>query len=451
MAKIVSAATQIGEGGIALIYSRTVGMGFIWHSQSGPDSGIDGQIEIRDQKTGTASNLLIGVQSKATDQTFSQETESSFAFYCKSDDISYWLSGNLPVILICSRPRTDEAYWLSLKEYFRDPTKRTSGKVIFDKKKDVFDASAIQRLAALAAPIGAGLHLGAPNVNEQLWSNLLPVRYPQWIYTARTDIRDSGRLYHELNSSGGRHIRACVLHNGSLISVHPLDEPPLNSLCDQGTVEKFSMDDWALADDDRQWTFSSLMWRALSEKVSKDLEWSAKKECFYFRARVESGGEIHERVLAYPSIQNMSSRDVVMVKRSKKDPSRLAYVRHNAFSGQFIRLNTRWYLSIDPTYYFTRDGRFLHDSHEKWLSGSRRLEKNQSLLGQVIMWAWYLRQEGDLFNPAYPYLSFGPIDLINVDKGFDDSTWGESEEEREENPQHDEGISEGPHQESFLA
>lgn len=423
MAKVVSTQSQIGESGIALIHQRTVEMGFVWRPTTTQDAGIDGQIEMRDPTTGVVAGLLIGVQSKATDRAFANETETGFTFACKAEDIAYWMSGNLPVILICSRPRTKEAYWISIKGFFSDPVKRSSGRLVFDKRTDRFDETARQRLFAVAAPPGTGLHLSAPRIEEQLWSNLMPVRYPESIYVARTSIWEPGQMHRALAAQGEPHPCEWVLTNKSILSIHPLDEGPWRSLCEQGTVECFAMDEWALADDERQWDFVALMKALLAQKVRKDLDWSRTKECFYFRAAAPGTPGAPDRELVYPSLHKNSSRDVVMSKRTVHHPDRIACVRHSAFAYQFIRLSTRWYLAVEPTYYFTKDGRFLHDNHEKWLAGAFRLEKNQGVLGQLVMWSWYLRQEGDLFNPPYPYLSFGPLETVRCDAGFDEASW----------------------------
>ena len=129
-------ADIIGKQGINLIEKICLEMGFLWHP-TGLEAGIDGYIEIRDNRSETVTNCIVQVQSKATEQTGDEVAE----FCCAPKDLEYWLNGNAPVILIRSRPKTGEAYWVSIKEYFRDPSSRKSGKVNFDKTKDRFDAA----------------------------------------------------------------------------------------------------------------------------------------------------------------------------------------------------------------------------------------------------------------------------------------------------------------------
>jgi hypothetical protein len=72
---------------------------------------------------------------------------------CDERDLDYWLGGNAPVILIVSRPNSNEAYWIPIKDYFRDPIRQKQRKVLFDKRTDRFDLHCRDRLARLAIPV----------------------------------------------------------------------------------------------------------------------------------------------------------------------------------------------------------------------------------------------------------------------------------------------------------
>ena len=75
--KTVTRQTMIGEGGIALISTRCLEMGFIFHPRR-VDHGIDGHIDLIDQGTGALLNQVLLVQSKAQDRRF--------AFGCSSSE-----------------------------------------------------------------------------------------------------------------------------------------------------------------------------------------------------------------------------------------------------------------------------------------------------------------------------------------------------------------------------
>ncbi len=75
--KTVTRQTMIGESGIALISTRCLEMGFIFHPRR-VDHGIDGHIDLIDQGTGALLNQVLLVQSKAQDRRF--------AFGCSSSE-----------------------------------------------------------------------------------------------------------------------------------------------------------------------------------------------------------------------------------------------------------------------------------------------------------------------------------------------------------------------------
>ena len=95
----------IGQQGINLIERIVLEMGCLWHPTK-LEAGIDGIIEIRDPSTGEVTNSIIQVQSKATETQFASESVSDFSYTCSERDLDYWLHGNAPVILVCSRPAT---------------------------------------------------------------------------------------------------------------------------------------------------------------------------------------------------------------------------------------------------------------------------------------------------------------------------------------------------------
>src|SRR5262245_5273846 len=123
----------IGAQGVAAINEIVLAMGYVFR-ETGWDAGIDGQIEIRDATTGEMTNRIIQVQSKATEGEFTAETADGFEYLCKEGDLNYWLNGNAPVVFVRSRPKTREAYWISVKDYFSDPKRLKERRIVFSKR-----------------------------------------------------------------------------------------------------------------------------------------------------------------------------------------------------------------------------------------------------------------------------------------------------------------------------
>ena len=98
---------------MALIAQRVNRMGYLWHDRR-VDHGIDGEIELVGPD-GTALNLVVMVQSKATTRGLAYETGDSFQWTAEAADLDYWLSGNAPVIVVLSRPAEDRAWWFDAR------------------------------------------------------------------------------------------------------------------------------------------------------------------------------------------------------------------------------------------------------------------------------------------------------------------------------------------------
>lgn len=421
-AKKIHKSSIIGQQGVNLIERVVLGMGFAWYPSGGVEAGIDGTIEIRDAVTGEATNSIIQVQSKATTNPFQAETEAAFEYRCAERDLDYWMRGNAPVILVVSRPESDEAYWVSVKDYFRDPSARAGRKVRFDKGRDRFDEASKNELISLAVPKDSGLYFAPPPKRETLHSNLLGVsRFPERLYVAQTDYRTGQEVRAKLDEMDARGEREWFAKYKSILSFNDLSEWPWEEICDRGTVEAFDSEEWAYSDDpDAQRDFVQLLNRCLGAKAhALRLRYDKDHRCHYFRATKK----LTDRKLAYKSVVNETTRTVFKGYPKKGNPGEMAYYRHSAFQGWFKRFGDAWYLEITPTYHFTRDGWRPSAFYEDNLTGIKQLESNQALLGQTIMWAEYLSGDGDLFESAYPLLGFDGLKTFDLEAGINEEAW----------------------------
>ena len=201
MAKRFTGSARIGEAGMALIGMLVAEMGFIWHPRR-VDHGIDGEIELV-SPDGAALNRVLLVQSKATERRFAGEDGHGFWWVCDESDIGYWLAGNAPVLLVCSRPASREAWWVPVKQALADPGTRSSRRVRFDKRRDRFNASAASRLLELALPVSEGVYLRPPPRPEILLSNLLRVDFmADVVWSAPTRVTNRREGYERLRAAG---------------------------------------------------------------------------------------------------------------------------------------------------------------------------------------------------------------------------------------------------------
>lgn len=428
-AKKIHTNDMTGSRGVNLIERVVLEMGYLWYPTGGVEAGIDGFIEIRDSSTGEVTNNVVQVQSKATTKAFTAETPTSFEYLCEERDLDYWLNGNAPVILVVSRPDSDEAYWAPVKDRFRDLEARKSRKVHFDKSRDRFHSSAAEAIKRLAVPRDSGLYLAPLPKHETLYTNLLGVSsYAPRIFIAETDFRWPSELWDTLRDLTDTPRGEWLLIDKSIVSFHDLREEPWRQVCERGTVESFDSDEFAFSEDDgRANTFATLLYLSLKERLwLEDVKFDRRFGHYYFRAT----NDLTAREISYQSLQNKTSRSVFTPYVNKKDPTKVKYYRHCAFEGLFRRFEEGWYLEITPTYRYTTDGSRIYRFYEDLLKGVKRLENNQAVLGQVVMWASILTKSADMFE-RQRVIEFGGLKALDLDAGLHDEAWLKHEDKQE--------------------
>jgi Domain of unknown function (DUF4365) len=394
-------------------------------TQAASDVGIDGYIEICRPDTGEATNLIVQVQSKATEGQWDSETSSSFCYRPTARDLRHWLGGNCPVIVIASRPATDEAYWVSVKDYFATSEKEKALRIDFDKTKDVFHADTFHALQNLAAARNSGLYLGPSPIEERLYSNLLPVsRYHQEIHKAETTYRERDGVREVLRSAGLKNSFAWFLKDGKIYSFFDLTKDPWSSLCLPGTNLSFPTSNWAeskgLVDKS---DFVWLLGGAFRGFLGNLGIWFHQPEngmgYYYFALN----DDLSDKLVKWKDLK-WSRRTVFAAYKSKKDPTRVMYYRHLGFDARFHRFAGQWYLEITPTYHFTTDGRKEHPFASDLNSGIKRIEKNAAVYAHIRFWS-YVLTESDLFSasrsPSFITL-VQPRDF-DVDFGIPEREW----------------------------
>ena len=433
LSKKVTSQSIIGQLGANLIEQIVLKMGYVWRATSIFDVGIDGEIEIRDPMTGEMTNTIVKVQAKATTKPFQAETDNSFEYHCSPKDLDYWLQGNVPIILVVCRPDSNEAYWVSIRDYFSDLAAQKTRKVHFDKQRNRFDVSCAAALKKLVLSKDSGIYFAPLQEIETLYSNLLQVvSFAPKIYVANTNYRYAGAVWKKFNSMEVRIGTEWILTNKQIVSFHNLKDSPFNEICDLGTCESFNTQEWANGkDEDTQHQFVQLLNWCLREKTSLlGLRFDRNREYYYFPATKG----LNTRRVRYQSHQNQVSREVFKQYRKKADPSQRAYCRHSAFEGQFLRLSDGWYLEITPTYHFTSNGYTEDKFRTERLQGIKRLDRNPAVLGQLFMWADYLSKPTQgLFSSEYPFLHFGQLATVDINTSLPDDVWYNSEEEDTDN------------------
>jgi Domain of unknown function (DUF4365) len=430
--KKIGRSDIIGQRGMAHIESVVLAMGYMFYPTGGVEAGIDGFLELRDAETGEVGNLLLQLQGKATDKDrLPGETDLSFDWPCSEADIQYWTQGTAPVLLVVVHLKSGKAYWKSLKAWFDDPERLAARKVVFDKTADLFSAGAKPAITAVALMARPGASSPSVRLHEDLLTNLVAIDVAPRLYWAPTEHgsdKSFGAALRELHPDAGSE---WIVRSKSVLSFHDLDHWPWNKLCEAGGIEEFETVEWAESDDeDRQRDLVALLNRAIGEFVRPALFRDRDSGVFYFR-KPRDRDDLN---YAYRSLQNTTTRRVVgRYGKKKKDPTKASYWRHSAFLHRFIRLGGQWYLEVTPTYHFTHNGRDPDSWAGDRLKKIKELENNAAVMGQFVMWRDFLQThgKGDLLKTPYPFLSFAPLEGLELDVGVPDNLWKSQEAEPE--------------------
>jgi hypothetical protein len=257
--------------------------------------------------------------------------------------------------------------------------------------------------------------------------------FGEYVYTAYTNTNDKSKAYSKLMQIGRNFGQEWILREDSILSFHDLRDTPWSEICDKGSIERHSVGSWS--DSTRQEHRREFVWLlniSLREKVKKDLLWDEKKKLYYFKPTVD----LSPRKYNYRSLLKNTGRYVFQSYPNKKTGG-IAYFRHSAFEGHFLKVGNEWFLEITPTYFFTRDGYRRDKFGKERLSGIKKLEHNNAVLGQVVMWASYLSEQlqGSFLDEKYPFMSFSKLEEFEINVGIDEESWlkNEDKEENEDN------------------
>lgn len=430
MAKKITNRSILGQRGINLIEEYVLAMGFAWHpTNQSVEAGIDGHIELRNPDSEQALNLVVAVQSKACTD-FPSESETTVTYYCKEDDIQYWLSGNLPVMLIVSRPDTKEAYWVNISQHFQGQGNRSSKKVVFDKSRDRFDANVRARLFDNARPRDSGLYLAPLPKPELLTPNLLPVHFKgDSVFRVRSKFTDPKRVIDTFREADVRPERDWAMKGGKVLSFQQLNDDSWNKVLIPDSVQSIPLSHFAeTTDRDERNHFVQLLNRSLEVKLRRDRVWYEWERELYYFAPTDN---LSTRKISFQSIAQQSKRTVFEAYRHKETRD-VRFCRHMAFHGYFRLFDGIWMLEVTPTYYFTRDGRNPDKFEADRLKGIKRLDRHRAVLGQLLAWIDFLCKPGkSLFQEAYPHFELARPEGFQTVVGIDDSSWLDKEDPEE--------------------
>lgn len=418
--KMIDDNTLQGDAGVALIHRRVSQMKHVWHERH-IDPGIDGTIELRDPDTSEMSNQHIFVQSKTTRGTFPGEDDTRFHFLCEERDIDYWMkAGRNPVILVCSKPETGEAWWAHIQQVFSDPGRRATRRVEFDKATQKFDQTTAARLLAVADPHARAHSPVAEHRAEKLISNLLPVEFPHSYFSASVPTSKRGAVLASQRETGKPMRQDFYLANGRIYTLAPIAGTSLARIATTAANEN-PVGELRDGIPEHRRLLVGLLNAALRHDLREICEWSNSRKFIFFKAPED----LQQRKVISTTGRPRTAFNGFYQR--KDDPSRREFYRHAALRWTFTESVDDWFCAVTPDYYFTTDGHLEHPIADKYLATLKRRERNPAVLGETQLWFGLLRPSEDPLligeADADRLLTFGPPLIFDSDYGIDDAAW----------------------------
>ncbi|WP_170145699.1 DUF4365 domain-containing protein [Rhodoplanes elegans] len=424
--KKISEQQRIGQQGVHLLGVRLLSVGLSFQPNGPLDAGIDGFLELRDPQSGEVRAQWITAQLKTQKEgRLTEETDETFSYICRQQDLDYWLGSNAPVVLFVARLSDEGIFWKAIHTWFSDPDRRRTRKIVFDKTTDALNEAALPGLAATVASFSApGRIVPSMRNAETLDRNILKVAFP-----AKTHVVETSMSYSEIREvlveRFGSPPVDWILRGKRIYSFRDISMPPFRDVIEEGSEDTVDTLQWSESDGEvTRRHFVELLNRTLSEMVREPLAyWRGGRYLFW---KLDKGKRT--RSYAYRSFQKQTSRDVVKAYTRKGD-ERPSYFRHDAFHANFVRISGDWYLAIEPTYHFTSDGYHEFRYASDRMSGIKRLETNQSVRGHIGMWTAFLVRQPDLLRKDL--LVFSALPALALPFGVPDDLWRENEEDEE--------------------
>jgi hypothetical protein len=282
MTKTITDSQILGELGETAVKKLVLEMHFIYESRGRLEAGTDGIIELRDPKTGAPLGKLLGVQVKATDRgQYIRETDRSFEYLLKPDDLKYWRGSNIPVIIVVWRQSDGTAYWKDVT----DCTKGEERRLKFDKNADMFDARCVDRIGALTIDRSTpGVYLPPLTEGEQAIINLLRIQLPEEMFLASSPFGSGRDAIPELVKHDKTRFD-WVIRKRRFVSFFEPRDYATRAIVDLDQVEAVDTQLVAFNGDlDDRNDMMDLLRRTVERQASVELSYLRKDRLFHFRA-----------------------------------------------------------------------------------------------------------------------------------------------------------------------
>jgi hypothetical protein len=294
------------------------------------------------------------------------------------------------------------------------------------------------------------------NKTEPVYSNLVRIKFPQYVYLAELDIDKNkieisnekrGKFFRKKLSLFDYVLSALYMKNISfphdwvldgryLLTFHDLQDHsiPLTQVIDRGTVERLSCDEYYCSDEGKMSRFKYLLKKCLEAKLYKlNIKWINDEGLFAFTPiQKNKEGQWLPRTITWSKTNKKSTRTVVDVIRNLKNKNEVFNLKCLAFRSKFEFIDNEWLLSLKPEWIFLWSDFKVCPFGYKSIQWMKRVERNMHVFNHFNFILNYLQPSGQSLFPEfrdYPFLTIGQIEKFDFAPIVPDNIWVNLEEQ----------------------
>jgi hypothetical protein len=327
-------------GAVASFFNSS---GWEFNKQARDKSGIDGEVEIVHgiERTGR----LLKCQIKAGTSYISSEGENHLKIRIERKYLEHWAKMSVPVLLLFYHPASRLIFWKAIREFLDLYPSLLAGAgescvIGFDKDQDRLETESLAALEALEAGRFRYDNILIERSRSELgWSNWFPVNSFPTLWQADTDAGSRPLILPHLS-----HAYAFTIQGNQLLTFCNLrhDNCELRNFVHVESIHSIPLDDIP----------SPVTVELLSQMLfifAKRRDLAFGRERFYFSAAL----------LKTPEGNKFS---YLPLKRGKEETRTKIYIqrlgtgieyKHHAVRLSFLQHLGKWYLQVDPDWYFT--------------------------------------------------------------------------------------------------
>jgi len=297
------------------------------------------------------------------------------------------------------------------------------------------DAFVSYSTSSVAAPLAITSNLQKIRLPASVWVGELAIDDKTVIERAKAELSYQGKAKGRRSVIKmalllqGVQTDAWAYHDNRLFAFHDMEQSGIASVIDRGTVDKLDTGDLANSSELDNVNVLKQMLSAETRELlkSSNVRMQPKDNFFYFVPTEEGQAERKEVWVG----KKTAVRRVYELKYQTKDPTKVAFHKHQSFELSFSAIGNDWYAQIVPSWFYSYDGVKRSLWHDDLLSKQKRLEHNASVRNQVRFLAYFLAEmvtEDDAALRFESLLEFGADDLDQAEPVDDQEEAALSEE-----------------------